>query len=55
MIFDSMAVLQSKLQLQNMTKVIHFKDVFINRATQLMKGVVFDSFYFEVSLKCKTR
>ena len=38
MIFDSMAVLQS------MTKIIHFKDVFINRATHLMKGFVFDSF-----------
>ena len=49
MIFDSMAALQS------VTKVIHFKDVFINRATHLMKGVVFDSFYLEVSLKYKTR
>ena len=37
MIFDSITVLQS------MTKIIHFKDAFINRATHLMKGVIFDS------------
>ena len=49
MIFDSITVLQS------MTKIIHFKDAFVNRATHLMKGVIFDSFYLEVSLKYKTR
>ena len=37
MIFDSITVLQS------ITKIIHFKDAFINRATHLMKGVVFDT------------
>ena len=46
---ESMAVLKS------MTKIIHFKDAFVNRATHLMKGVIFDSFYLEVSLKYKTR
>ena len=44
MIFDGMAVLQS------MTKIIHFKDAFINRGTHLMKGVVFDSSFTLVYL-----